>query len=164
MEGQDVAQGFQLEGQTLPHGFMTFDMVQDRLVEAVLLLWRMPDRERGWLRVKAMWPDILRDRMFDADGGFHPEEDPQPRIPPATRHEIAQMEEALGWMRFVGDDDRRLVGLAVRQLARGSREVRWRELLRPMGLRLGADGLRWRYGRALNAIAVGIASTDRIGS
>ncbi len=161
MEGQRFGNGFHLEGQSLPDGFMTFDQVQDRLVEAVLLLWRLPDREKGWLRVRAMWPDVQREAQFDADGGNHADLDAEPRIPPATRHEIAEMEVALGWMRFVVDRDRRLVGLAIRQLARGAREVQWRALLAPMGLKLGADGLRMRYGRALAAIAAGINAVDR---
>ena len=136
-------------------GSFTFDDVQERLVEAMLTCWRHPDRERGWQRLRAHWPDIQREILagdYDARGGL---EAGDVTIRPAslTRLETAEMEEAFGWLDHVSPADRKLVGLAITALASGQREVSWRRLLRPMGLTKGSDGLRMRYGRAIAAIA-----------
>lgn len=170
MEGQTPNSTLPMEGQTLPT-FLTFDDVQDRLVEAMLTCWRHPDRERGWLRVKAMWPDVMAEPGdYDARGGDLVSDGAALRPAALTRRDIDEMEEAFGWVEAIAPDDRKLVGLAVSMLARGRREVPWRNLLRPMGLTRGADGLRMRYGRAMAAVAAranggnpqGIASTPKI--
>ncbi|RIA37488.1 hypothetical protein DFR49_3373 [Hephaestia caeni] len=161
VEGQGDGSVVPLEGALLP-AIWTFDMVQDRLIEAMIMLWRMPDRERGWQRVRSLWPDIWRHNHF----GDYADTDPDavPRVPPATREEIGEMEEALGWMRFVPDRDRKLVGLAIGRLARGERAVAWRDLLAPMGVKRGADGLRMRYGRAINRICVALSGGNPLAS
>lgn len=141
---------------------MTFALVQERLVEAMLMLWRLPDRERAWLRggISSLWsqyhPTVGMNACERAEYLLSHDRDEAPRMPGLTRDEVGAMEEALGWMRFVDTADRKLVGLAVTQLAQGYAQVSWRRLLTPMGLRLGADGLRMRYGRALHRIAVAL--------
>jgi hypothetical protein len=153
MEGLPANASPPMEGQPLPRDFYTFDMVQERLVEAVIMLRRLPDREKGWLRGVAKdgpWDQILPECPDDADA------DVRQSTPSLTQVEIAEMEEALAWMAHVPDRDRRLVGLAIAQLVRGGREISWRRLLAPMGVTLGKDGLRMRYGRAINAICVGV--------
>ncbi|MFD1951882.1 hypothetical protein ACFSGX_14000 [Sphingomonas arantia] len=140
----------------------TFAAVQERLVEAMLMLWRLPDRERGWLRVSisSLWsqyhPTVGMNPAERAEYLLSHDRDEAPRLPGLTRAQVGAMEEALGWMRFVDVADRKLVGLAITQLAEGHSQVSWRRLLKPMGLTLGADGLRMRYGRALNRIAVAL--------
>lgn len=170
MEGTMAAIGVPVEGTALP-GFLTFDDVQDRLVEAMLTCWRHPDRERGWLRVKAIWPDVMPEPGdYDARGGDLVSDGAALRPAALTRRDIAEMEEAFGWVEVVAADDRKLIGLAVSMLARGRREVAWSKVLRPMGLTRGAGGLRMRYGRAMAAVAAranggnpqGIASTPKI--
>lgn len=167
MEGLAQGSMVPLEGQSLPT-FLTFDDVQDRLVEAMLTCWRHPDRERGWLRVKAMWPDVMAEAGdYDARGGDLVSDGAALRPAALTRRDIDEMEEAFGWVEAVTPGDRKLVGLAIAMLARGKREVSWANLLRPMGLRRGAGGLRMRYGRAMALVATranggnpqGIAST-----
>jgi hypothetical protein len=157
MEGLPINASPPMEGQSLPRDFYTFDTVQERLVEAVIMLWRLPDREKGWHRGVAKdgpWDQIV------AEWGDYADDDVQPATPGMTQEEMAEMEEALSWMAHVPDRDRRLVGLAIVQLARGGREVSWRRLLAPMGLALGTDGLRMRYGRAINAICVAESRTN----
>lgn len=132
-------------------GAFTFDLVQERLVEAMLTCWRHADRERGWQRLRSAWPEITREAGdYDARGG----DLTSPTLKPAslTRIEVAEMDEAFGWAEQLAPVDRRLVGLVIAELARGRREVSWRRLLRPMGLDHGADGLRKRYGRAIATI------------
>ena len=156
MEGDRANIAPPMEGRILPVDFWTFDMVQERLVEAMIICWRNPDRERGWQRLRSTWPDVLREEAagdYDARGGHHTSSDVAIRPASLTRLEVAEMEEAFGWMDAVPPLDRKLVGLAIAALASGRREVSWRHLLRPMGLQRGSDGLRMRYGRAIARIA-----------
>ena len=137
-------------------GLVTFGDVEDRLVEALITCWRTPDRERAWLRVKSNWPEALRELSvgdYDARGGDGSSSDVQLRLASQTRTEVAEMEEAFGWLSTVPVDDRRLVAVVIAQLARGQREVSWVKLVQRMGHGYGADGLRMRYGRAIAMIA-----------
>src|SRR3546814_5129850 len=70
--------------------FWTFEAVQERLVEAMLLWRRMPDRERGWLAVKAYWPDLRRHNHF----GDYADAEATPRPLPLSRAEIRRMERS----------------------------------------------------------------------
>ena len=133
-------------------GLLTFADVEERLVEAMLLCWRLPDRERSWTRIKAYWPDIQRHNWFGDYADTDP--DARPRPLPLSRSDIARMDEAFGWLDAVPVDDRRLIGLAITALARGASRVPWSRLLRPMGLTRGSDGLRMRYGRALSGVTM----------
>jgi len=137
-------------------GSMSFDDVQDRLVEALLTCWRYPDRERGWQTLRSAWPEISRDVWagdYDARGGDGTSADVALRPASQTRAEVAEMEEAFGWLDAVAPEDRKLIGLALVQLARGKREVSSADLMRKLGIERGADGLRMRYSRAISAIA-----------
>lgn len=144
------------DGKDFPvERYLSFDEVQDRLVEAVLTCWRYPDRERGWQTLRSAWPEISRDVWagdYDARGG---DGDSAPlRAAAMTRADVDEMEEAFGWLSAVDPDDRKLIARAIVQLARGKREVSWVEMLPRLGLDHGADGLRMRYARAINSICV----------
>lgn len=133
----------------------SFADVEQRLIEALLVMWRLSDREAGWLRVKARWPDIVREHEAgDYDGrGYLGNSSDIPLKPlPATRRDIALMEEALSWVLAAKPDDRKLIALAIGALAKGEKRVPWMKLLRPMGLKLGAHGLRKRYERSMRAV------------
>ena len=145
------------EGSRKGADFLTFAVVEERLVEAMITCWRTPDRERGWLRVRSAWPEVQRELGagdYDARGGDGKSSDVALRPASQTRAEVTEMEEAFGWVAALSPDDRRLVGLVIVQLARGRREVSWVALLKQLGLGRGADGLRKRYGRAIHSIAV----------
>jgi hypothetical protein len=135
---------------------MSFADVEGRLVEALRVMQRLGDREAGWLRVKASWPDIVREDGrgdYDARGGDIGLAVPPPLRPlPATRRDIAEMEEAFAWVLAAPERDRRLIALAIGALARGEKRVPWGKLLRPMGLKLGQHGLRKRYDRAMHLV------------
>lgn len=131
----------------------SFADVEERLVEAMLVMRRMSDREAGWLRVKACWPDIVReDDRGDYDARGVDMIAPAPRPLPATRRDIAEMEEAFGWVLAAKPEDRRLIALAIGALAQGAKQVPWMRLRKPMGIKLGAHGLRKRYGRAMHVV------------
>lgn len=89
---------------------------------------------------------------YDARGGDGTSADVTLRPASQTRAEIAEMEEAFGWLDRVPPEDRKLIGLAIRELARGRREVSWLDLRSKMGVTHGADGLRKRYARAIHMI------------
>lgn len=139
---------------------MTFDAVQERMVEAMLLWRRAPDRERGWLTVRAYWPEISRQGWrVDVDGEHderEADEKPDPRPLPLTRDEVAEMQLVGEWLGLVPEQDRKLVVYALAALASGRRRVPWLRLRRPLGVKLGADGLRKRYGAALAGICAAL--------
>lgn len=138
---------------------MTFEAVQERLVEALRLWWRMPDRERGWMTIRAFWPEMRRHNHF----GDYADTEGAPRPLPLSRAEIAEMDEASEWMRFIPDRDRKLVALALLRLARGEKRVPWLELRAPLGVQFGADGLRKRYSRAISSIAQALNRAEKLG-
>jgi hypothetical protein len=159
MEGRTIKTQSPVEGAILPTAVLTFCEVEDRLVEAVLTCWRYPDRERGWQRIRSAWPEISREEQrgdYDARGGEGSSSDVAIRPASLTRVEVAEMEEAFGWLDAISPEDRKLVALAIGQLARGKREVSWIDMLDRIGLDRGADGLRMRYGRALHAICIAV--------
>lgn len=136
-------------------GFLSHAEAEERLVEAMLLWRRAPDRERSWLHVKAYWPDIRRSDIIRIDPGGEldwPSDEHDLRPLPLSRADVAQMTEASEWMRHVPERDRRLVALAVTSLANGAKQVPWLKLKRAMGVPFGAEGLRKRYSRAIAAI------------
>lgn len=143
------------EGSRKGAVLLTFIGLEDRLVEALRICWRDDNRERGWQHVKSAWPEIMREvdlGDYDARGGDAASSDVAIRPASLTRQDVADMEEAFGWLDTVDPTDRRLIGFAINQLARGKREVSWLAMLRPMGLPRGSEGLRMRYGRAMTAI------------
>ncbi|SCW77497.1 hypothetical protein SAMN02927924_02803 [Sphingobium faniae] len=133
----------------------SFADVEERLVEAMLVMRRLSDREAGWLRVKASWPDIVGEPEpgdYDARGYLGNSSDIPLRPLPATRNDIAMMEEAFAWVMAAKAEDRRLIALAIGALARGEKRVPWMRLRKPMGIKLGAHGLRKRYDRAMHQV------------
>jgi len=135
--------------------FMSFAAVEERLVEATCLWHRAPDRERGWLHVRAYWPEVRRSEFIRVVAGEldWPEPETDLRPLPLTRAEVATMTEASEWLAHVPERDRRLVVAAVAYLAAGHPQVSWTKLKRRLGVPFGADGLRMRYSRAITAIA-----------
>ena len=130
---------------------MPFEAAEARLVVAVRLCWRMGGGH--WPFAKdGPWSLIQKD-WWDWDAR---DERPIPRSP-LSIVEQEERDEAIAWLRMIpADADRRLVVLAVTQLARNGdsdrARVSWLKLLKPMGKTHGADGLRMRYGRAMGAL------------
>jgi hypothetical protein len=141
------------------------------MVDAMLLWRRAPDRERGWLAVRAHWPEIKRHGWGEAvavlgvkDGDHRAEDKPEPRRLPLTRDEVAEMELVGEWIGLIAEDDRRIVVLALMALARGKDsgkdKVPWTRLLKPMGMKTGAGRLSQRYRRAIAYLAFRLNGTE----
>lgn len=147
MEGYRRQAMLPVEGQILPAEFWTFETVQERLVAAMRLWKRSPGG--------GSWP-------FASDGPWHlvtielygpdVDKDAPLRPLPLTRAEVEERDQISEWLRHAPDRDRRLVILAVSQLASGRARIDWMGLRGPMGVKIGADGLRWRYNQAITAI------------
>jgi len=148
------------------HGRVTFAAVEQRLVEAMIVCWRHGDREASWLHLKSGWPEVLREIAAGDWGGAGIDGHSAAPIRPAslTRIEVAEMEEAFGWLDAVSPEDRRIVGMALAQLASGKREVSWLKIMQRLGLAHGSEGLRKRYGRALTAICHALTRRNPSGS
>jgi hypothetical protein len=143
----------------------TFDAVEGRLIEAMRFAWR--DQSGSFPFAKdGPWHLMQRDAYYwdhANQTGKLADAPPAPRVP-LSRAERKRMDDAVEWLRIVGDDgldrvkggDARLIILATRKLAaqrdgvRG--QVRWVLLLRPLGLAKGAGMLRMRYTRAVTRI------------
>jgi len=136
---------------------LSFADIEERLVQAMLVCWRNPDRERAWMRQRSAWPEVSREAGdYDARGGEHSSSDVALRPASLTRIEVAEMEEAFGWLDGVDPLDRKLIGLVITALARGASQVPWMKLRGPMGVTRGADGLRRRYERAMGEVCRGV--------
>ncbi|CAD7335290.1 hypothetical protein FIM10_02080 [Sphingomonadales bacterium 56] len=126
--------------------YWSFGEVEARLVEAMQFQWRI-EGGRWAFASDGPWHLIVRDWW---DWAAH-EDKPVPRIP-LSREQLARMDEASAWLAHAPERDRKLVVLAIMALAAGRKVVPYRALLKPMGLTMGADGLRKRYGRAITCI------------
>lgn len=140
--------------------FWTFDLVEERLVEAMQFQWRMPGdggspfaADGPWHLIVPDWGDLLARIEGGQSVGA------TLRIP-LSREQIARMNEAMGWLVHAPEGDGRLIVLAIRNLAAGRKQVPWTRLLRPMGVRHGAHGLRKRYSRAITAICEALNSAE----
>jgi hypothetical protein len=144
------------------HVKWTHAIVEERLVEAMALWRRSPDREAGWLHVRAFWPEVLRSGVFQIVGGEidYPEEKPELRPLPLTRAQVKEMTEASEWMAHVPEDDRRLLAIALAYKVQG-KQPQWLKIKRRLGIAYGAHGLRKRYSRAITAICVALNSLEK---
>lgn len=141
----------------------TFEAVEERLVAALIVARRVPDREASWLRVKACWPDVVRatwlgDTYLGDYGGEGVDgvSAAHVRRPQLGREEIAAMVEAERWLgRYLDEDARVLVGLALGWLSRG-RRIGWKRIGRIMGVSVTPTTLRQRYMLAIARIACGL--------
>jgi hypothetical protein len=148
--------------------FWTYEAVEERMIEAVRLWWRSPGDGRWPFAGDAPWHLMTRRTRMEASGlkgmdvqrmlqTIDQEETKRmegaERRMPLTREDVARRDEATEWLGFVADRDRRLVTLALLQLAAGHKRVPWMKLKRVLGVEYGADGLRMRYSRAISSIA-----------
>lgn len=149
--GRKLVEAIDPRLERIAGGFMSFDDVREALVEAVELYRRYAARGRFPFASDGPWHLISRRDRDEYTGG---DKSParMPRLP-LSKAEVALMSERLEWLTLVPDDtDRRVIVMAIEKLADGGSRVPWAELVKPMGLEIGADGLRMRYVRALGAL------------
>lgn len=134
-------------------GFITFSGAEERLVEAMAVLWRSGDRERAWLRGSTLpiWREVVAEHRAASP------DDAAIVTCALTRVEVMRADEAMGWVAawVPSGDTRRVVGLVLSYLAAGNPRVEWPTIWQRMGGKRGGwttEGLRKRYGRAISRI------------
>ena len=149
--------------------FWTFDAVQERLVEAMRLWHRSPGGGRWPFASDAPWHLMTRAARIEC-AGYREGREKQLHLQaedaeeakrwegsdargPLSRDDVARRDEATEWLSIIPARDRRLVILALTQLAKGAKQVAWVRLKPLLGVEFGADGLRMRYSRAVSGIA-----------
>jgi hypothetical protein len=152
----------------------TFDEVQDRLIEAMHLWARSPGQGRWPFALDAPWHLLTRQARLDAgrvkgmDMMRALQEDDEretqqwqgrDRPRPLSRAEVARRDEASEWLGLVRAHDRRVVVIALTDIARG-RRVSWLRMRRHLGVELTGEALSWRYRQAIRRIAEHLTRND----
>lgn len=143
--------------------FWSFDRVQERLIEAWGFLHRLPDRERQWMREPGAATIYARGQLsrhelwslYRIDSDDY-DRDQRPKLPGLRSVEVDRMWEALGWIEWVTGRDRKLVGIAIGQMARGAARPSWVGAARSLGWGGHPDTLAKRYATAINRIAINL--------
>lgn len=134
--------------------YWTFDLVEEKMVEAWGFLMRLPDRERGWMAScsRSSLPAVVRTVR---DGDYLETTNGRPGL---RTHEVTLVDRALigegAWIEWVPTRDRELVAtvLTVKgwHVAGG---FTWSDVAEEMDWAAGPDALRMRYNRAVSRIA-----------
>lgn len=142
----------------------TFELVRDSLVEAADLWRRSPGGVGAAWASDGPWRQMLREESkgdYDARGGDGSSSDVPLRPLPLNAAEVTKRDRISEWLLLVERvEDRKLVVLAIGQLAHGRARVSWRRLKRQTGVPFGEDGLRRRFERAIGAIAVALNAAE----
>lgn len=138
--------------------------VRDELVEAVRLSWRLPSASA---HVTSAWatdaPFHLISRLDRAGSAIEAWRQEQDEVRerrgralgavPLTAEEVDWVHSRLDWVTLVGDEDRKLVRLAIGQLARTGNRVDWSAVKLELPREISHKGLYRRFIRALQALA-----------
>jgi hypothetical protein len=156
------------------HDFWTFEAVRERLIEALMLWKRSPGGGKWPFAKDAPWHLMTRrTRLMTADykAGrelqlhLQREDDEEAKRwegrdsrGPLSRDEIARRDEATEWLTWMAEDARRVVILALAQLASGREAIDWRRVKASLsandGSEIGNKGVYRRYSRAITGVAV----------
>lgn len=135
-------------------GSWTFDLVEEKLLEAWGYLMRMPDAERAWLKSceRSAMPAVLR----SARAGDYLET--RPARAGLRSVEVDLVDQVLigdaAWIEWVMERDRPLVAAVMRVMGRARSGFGWSDVAAEMQWVAGPDALRMRYSRAVTRIAV----------
>lgn len=136
---------------------ITFKQVEERMVEA-MRLWRRSPGGGGWpFAGDGPWHLVRDDGSWQAEWDHRANAHRQgyqekPRALPLSVEEVAERDRVSEWLRFVPERDRRLVVLALVQLASGAPHPKWSRIRLQLKEEIGARGLGQRYSRAITAI------------
>jgi hypothetical protein len=138
--------------------FWTFDLVEERLIEAAALWNRAPRvGAGGGYATDGPWHLVLREW-----GDWDAHEDKPLRPAQLTRYEVGRRDEATAWVEAYvePEEDRRILWLALYQKADGRRPD-WAWIMKQIGWKRGRDGVRMRYRRVVTRVAQGL-DNDKI--
>ena len=137
-------------------GIWTFELVEERLVEA-LRMWRRTPGQPGPSSTSPYASDIPAELIvkdaweYDARGGDLRSDKEAVPLPPLSRSQMAERDQVSEWLVYVPDTDRKLV-IMVLGIKAADRRPEWLQIKRRMGIERGADGLRMRYNRAITSV------------
>jgi hypothetical protein len=151
------------------------EAVEDELIDCTRMLWRLPDRERGYLLSgeRAWWPTILRDQ-----GDYPDEVEARPQLRRSDVHRVEAMFLRPGChAEQIDRRDRRLVATVIgRKAGRLPGGFRWEDIWealrgqlatgasesdgRPKLRKVTSDAMRKRYELALDRLAPVILGAD----
>jgi hypothetical protein len=153
--------------QSWEGAFWTFDAVEERLIEAMLLWRRSPGGGKWPFAGDAPWQLMTRATRIE-EGGFKGRDrqlrmqaedaeeaqrmEGRERWGALNRDEVERRDEASEWLGWIGEESRKVVVLALTQRARGGDQVDWARIRLQLGLTIGRFGMYRRYTRAITAI------------
>ena len=136
--------------------FWTWDMVRDALVETAQLWRRSPGMGGSPFATDAPFHLMTREEHrgdWDARGLGGKSSDVPIRPSPLDCAEVDRRDRVSRWLGLIKDvADRRLVVMAIDQLASGRRNISWRKIRKRLGIPHGEFGLRKRFERAITEI------------
>ena len=132
--------------------------VEQRVIEWADTLWRLTDREHGWIYgQKTFWPETLReiqDVFSNAVENDGKHEDMLPPRLPATSQAVDHFYETSEWFLWLPDiRDRRIVTAVADWLRRPYARINWYFVQRVSGVFLHPRTMRRLYLNALCDIA-----------
>ena len=140
------------------------ERVRADLVEAVKLSWRLPSASA---HVASAWasdaPFYLMSRLDRAGSAIDAWRQEQDEVRerrgralatvPLTAEQVDWVHSRFDWLTLIADGDRKLVRLAVVQLAHTGNRVDWAAVRAELPLEVGHKGLYRRFMRAMRALA-----------
>lgn len=144
---------------------LSFAEVQERLVEAMRLWRRSPGGGKWPFAGDGPWHLVRDDGSWQAEWDHRVNAHKQgyqekPRPLPLSIEEVAERDQVSEWLLLVPERDRRLVVLALIQLANGQSRVRWSQIRRQLTEETSPHGLGMRYSRAITKIARSAKTAD----
>ena len=162
--------------EALGPDFLTFDDVEERLVEAMQLWARTPGGGHNPFATDAPWQLLTRRARAEAGNvkgmdllRLLQEDDEsetsywqgRERPSPLTRDDVARRDQASEWLAIVPDRDRQLVITALAAKAVGSGKVKWEAIWKAGGKgKPGPEGLQMRYRRAISTVCQHLNSAE----
>lgn len=104
-------------------------LVEERLIEAILVFAREPDRERGWLHVGSNMPDYVYSKE---DWGNWTLAAP-PRQTPSDAVEVDRAEATLGWLSIPSMGQRLVMRPVLIAKSLGKKRIPWDEIRKTTG-------------------------------
>lgn len=144
-----------IEDQNQEETWWTFEMVQERLVEAFGFLDRVTPSGHNPYAGDGPWSQIVRDWRVDYGDRAAVVEDGARDRGGLNSVEVDRMEATLGWIKFIParGNLRRLMGVVILQLLNGGSQPRWADVRRSLKTKQSNDVLRHSYSAAICRIA-----------
>jgi len=137
--------------------YYTATYVEDRLIDAAIVIEAVGDKEMGWLKcsLKSSMPETLK---WWGDDWLNTLRDVRPMDETGrgevTSQRIDMADQCLDWLKYPNGMQRKVIGYVIRMKMRGIDPPKWRWIQRRLGWSKVSDRtIANRYKRGLNVIA-----------